>query len=230
MIFQVVEAIAKAAVKEAVKEGVKTGAKVIAKEGLKKGIKAGVKAGIEKGGKVILEKGEKAISKAAKKLKGDWISDITGKIYRNTTRAKAEQYEKASERMRKDPSKYAGWTKEGREKADRGEEITKPQTIADLPADWLEQMAQYDVDAGESEETEIGDFSKIPDYIDYDDLPQELKDLLHNEDKKTDDPEKAALVEGLSDEGWNGIDIKTMKEEISLSGNLQLLTRLTKFY
>lgn len=228
MIFQVVEAIAKATVKEAVKEGVKTGAKAIAKEGLKKGIKEGVKAGIKKGGEVILKKGEKAISKATSKIKGDWISDITGKIYRNTTRAKAEQYEKASERMRKDPSKYAGWTAEGRAKADKGEDITE--TAENLPTDWIEQMAQYDVDAGESEETEIGDFSKIPDYIDYDDLPRELKDLLHNEDKNTDDPEKAALVEGLADEGWNGIDIKTMKEEISLSGNLQLLTRLAKFY
>lgn len=163
-----------------------------------------------------------------------WYSDVTGKIYYNTTRAKAEQYETASERMRKTPSIYRGWTSEGRAKADAGIDISdvfESQSVSDIPEDWIAEMAKYDVDASTTAEPiETDNFENIPDYIDYDDLPKDLIDLLHDDDKNTDDPEKGALVEGLSADGWNGINIATLKNDLTTEGNAELLTHLARYY
>lgn len=168
-------------------------------------------------------------------LQGDeensWFSDVTGKTYRNTTRAKAEQYETASERMRKTPSIYAGWTAEGRAKADAGIDVFESQSVSEIPEDWIAEMAKYDVDASTTgEPIETDNYEDIPDYIDYDDLPQDIKDLLHDERKNTDDPEKGALVEALAEDGWNGINTATLKNDLMTDGNTELLIHLAKYY
>lgn len=176
-----------------------------------------------------VKKTEGQITGAAKKIVGNWFSDVTGKTYYNTTRAKAEQYETASERMKRTPSSYRGWTKEGRKAADMGVDITdtSARDIGDELTD--EQIARFTkMFEGETTEEESLDYDTIPDYIKYEDLPRDLINRIHDDSIPTDDPVKGQAVRALGSEGWDGINVASLKNDIL--ANFELLEFLSKYF
>lgn len=163
---------------------------------------------------------------AAKKIMGNWFSDVTGKTYYNTTRAKAEQYEAASERMKANPDLYKGWMK-------TSVPDTTPTpaqgTGQDLEEEWEQFQREHADEFKIDEEEEIEEVRNLPDYIDYDDLPTDLKNLLHDDRTTSDDDEKGALIQYLSEDGWSGIDVRALKNDTS-AGALMLITSLERYF
>lgn len=163
----------------------------------------------------------------AKKIMGNWFSDVTGKTYYNTTRAKAEQYEAASERMKANPDLYKGWMK-----TSVSDTTPTPAqgTERDLDEEWeqfqREHANEFKPDYDIEDVLEIKD---LPDYIDYDDLPTDLKNTLHDERIGSDDEEKGALIQYLSEDGWSGINIQALKADSS-TGALKLLASLELYF
>ena len=174
-----------------------------------------------------VNRGAGQITRAAKKW-GNWFSDVTGKTYYNTTRAKAEQYEAASERMKANPDLYKGWIKTS--VSDTTPTPTQG-TEQDLEAEWeqfqREHADEFKIDYEETEDVE--EIKNLPDYIDYYDLPTDLKNLLHDDRTPSDDDEKGALIQYLSEDGWSGIDIRALKNDTS-TGALLLISSLERYF
>lgn len=174
-----------------------------------------------------VKKTEGQITGAAKKIMGNWFSDVTGKTYYNTTRAKAEQYEAASERMKANPDLYKGWMK-----TSIPDTTPTPAqgTERNLDEEWeqfqREHANEFKPDYDIEDVLEVKD---LPDYIDYDDLPTDLKNTLHDERIGSDDDEKGALIQYLSEDGWNGINVQALKADSS-AGALKLLASLELFF